>query len=493
MNDSYDLKHRILNFRNRDIHLYFLASLSNDELISRVVEGIEHNKGKDLLNCLNIADVETYRYGDINTVEYMILSGNLAIYDKEIIYVLDTKKYPTRSVEQPDTEKSVRGAKDGFNESLLNNTGLIRRRIKCNDLIFHLEKIGTNNPIDIAVVYLDNLCNKKILNDVLKRLKNIRVNDLIMSDRALEELLLDQKYNPFPLVRYSERPDIVASHIQHGNIAIITDTSSLISPAYGEELGVEVLPVSVTINGFTYRDYLDISTNQFIDMINLGGVPMTSQPAIGDVMNAYESTHDDILAITIADGLSGTYMNAVGAKNSIDNNERIHIVNSETLAGCLKYIVEKAAYLNKLGLSVNEIKEQLKETIESSVSFVIPSNFEFLARSGRLTPIAAKIASMLKIVPVLTQTKDRTRIEPFTIKRTVNKAIASIVEHLHKLNVDENYFIFISHARAEILGNKVVKQFKEEFKNTCVELFELSPSLSTHGGPGCIVIQAIKK
>ena len=100
---------------------------------------------------------------------------------------------------------------------------------------------------------------------------------------------------------------------------------------------------------------------------------------------------------------------------------------------------------------------------------------------------------MLKIVPVLTQTKDRTRIEPFTIKRTVNKAIASIVEHLHKLNVDENYFIFISHARAEILGNKVVKQFKEEFKNTCVELFELSPSLSTHGGPGCIVIQAIKK
>lgn len=226
MNDSYDLKHRILNFRNRDIHLYFLASLSNDELISRVVEGIENNEGKNLLNCLNVADVETYRYGDLNTVEYMILSGNLAIYDKDIIYVLDTKKYPTRSVEQPDTEKSVRGAKDGFNESLLNNTGLIRRRIKCNDLVFHLEKIGKTNPIDIAVVYLDNLCDKKILDEVLTRLKNICVNDLIMSDRALEELLLNQKYNPFPLVRYSERPDIVATHIQHGNIAIITDTSS---------------------------------------------------------------------------------------------------------------------------------------------------------------------------------------------------------------------------------------------------------------------------
>lgn len=274
---------------------------------------------------------------------------------------------------------------------------------------------------------------------------------------------------------------------------IITDTSSLISPIDGEKIGVKVLPVTVTINGLTYRDYLDISTHHFIDMINLGGTPMTSQPAIGEVIETYESYQDDILAITIADGLSGTYVNAVGAKNSINNNERIHVVNSETLAGCLKYIVEKASSLNQLGFNVHEIKQQLQETIKSSVSFVIPSNFEFLARSGRLTPIAAKIAGMLKIVPVLTQTKDRTRIEPFTIKRTVNKAIQSIINHLHKLNVDDSYLIFVSHARADSLANKAMTMLKNEFKNTLIELLELSPSLSTHGGPGCIVIQAIKK
>lgn len=226
MNDSYDLKHRILRFNKREIHLYFLASLIHDELISRIVEGIEHNKGKDLMNCINAGDVVKYGYGQEKDVEYLLLSGNLVIYDRDVIYVIDAKKFPNRSIQQPDTEKSVRGAKDGFNESLLNNTGLIRRRMKCSDLCFHLEKIGTENPCDIAVVYLQNSVNQKLLDDVIQRIKAIRTKNLIMSDRALEELLLDQGYNPFPLVRYSERPDIVASHIQHGHIAIIVDTSS---------------------------------------------------------------------------------------------------------------------------------------------------------------------------------------------------------------------------------------------------------------------------
>ena len=79
------------------------------------------------------------------------------------------------------------------------------------------------------------------------------------------------------------------------------------------------------------------------------------------------------------------------------------------------------------------------------------------------------------------------------VKRTVNKAIESIVNHLHKLNIDDSYLIFVSHAKAELLANKAIKTLKEEFRSTYIELLELSASLSTHGGPGCIVIQAIKK
>lgn len=226
MNDSYDLKQRTLTFRGRLIHLYFLASLSNDTLISRLVEGIENNQGKDLENCLNMGDLEILKTNDIQKIQYALMGGNCALFDGETTYIMDTKSYPNRSIEEPDTEKSVRGAKDGFNESILNNTGLLRRRIKSVDLCFHMETIGTMNPIDIAIVYLQDKVDQKILKQVFHRIKEIHTQEFIMSDRALEEALMDQGYNPFPLVRYSERPDIVATHIQHGFIAIICDTSS---------------------------------------------------------------------------------------------------------------------------------------------------------------------------------------------------------------------------------------------------------------------------
>lgn len=226
MNNSYDLKLRVLNFRGRLIYLYFLASLSNDELISRLVEGIENNQGKDLENCLNMGDVEILKTNDIQNIQYAVMCGNSALFDGETTYVMDTKNYPNRSIDEPETEKSVRGAKDGFNESILNNTGLIRRRIKSAELCFHKETIGTQNPIDIAVAYLEDKVDRQVLSHLLTRIQDIHAQELIMSDRAIEELILDQKYNPFPLVRYSERPDIVATHIQHGYIAIICDTSS---------------------------------------------------------------------------------------------------------------------------------------------------------------------------------------------------------------------------------------------------------------------------
>ena len=192
MNDSYDLKQRTLNFRGRLIHLYFLASLSNDTLISRLVEGIENNQGKDLENCLNMGDVEIVQTNDIKKIQYALMSGNCALFDGETTYVMDTKNYPNRSIEEPDTEKSVRGAKDGFNESILNNTGLLRRRIKSAELCFHKETIGISNPIDIAVVYLQDKVDQSVLKQILERIQTIHAQEFIMSDRALEEALMDQ-------------------------------------------------------------------------------------------------------------------------------------------------------------------------------------------------------------------------------------------------------------------------------------------------------------
>lgn len=228
MNNSYDLKHRILNFKGRLVHLYFLASLSNDVLISRLVEGIENREGKDLENCINMGDVEIVSTNQIQKIQRAVLGGNSALFDGEITYLMDTKNFPNRAIQEPETEKSVRGAKDGFNESILNNTGLIRRRIRSPELCFHLTTMGTQNPIDIAVAYLEDKVDRHVLQQLLTRISQVQTQEFIMTDRAIEEVLLNQGYNPFPLVRYSERPDIVATHIQHGYIAIICDTSSSI-------------------------------------------------------------------------------------------------------------------------------------------------------------------------------------------------------------------------------------------------------------------------
>lgn len=223
---SFDINVRTLDFRGRKIEIHFISSLCADDLIAYLVEGITLAKGKTLKDCLNNGQVS--EECDRQKYEYAMLTGNAVVKDIEEnkVYVLDTRRYPSRAIDEPDTEKSVRGSKDGFNENLLNCVGLIRRRIRSMDLVMNKQTVGQKHKLDICLCYLDSQVDQSMLAEVLSRIKEIQNEDLVMSDRALEELIFDQSYNPFPLVRYSERPDIVATHINHGYIAIVCDTSS---------------------------------------------------------------------------------------------------------------------------------------------------------------------------------------------------------------------------------------------------------------------------
>ena len=116
-----------------------------------------------------------------------------------------------------------------------------------------------------------------------------------------------------------------------------------------------------------------------------------------------------------------------------------------------------------------------------------------MKRSGRLTPIAAKIGGLIKIVPVMTQTEDKKRIELFVIKRSCRKAVEAVFNHLKSLGINEDYIISIGHAGVAEKAVSILAQIKEQFQNTRFELLQLSPSLITHGGPGCVTIQVIKK
>ena len=272
---------------------------------------------------------------------------------------------------------------------------------------------------------------------------------------------------------------------------IITDTSALYSLQEGKELGIEVIPACALVDGVVYRDYEDISSEELLKLIEQGKVPTSSQPAIGEVIDIFEGTQEDILYLTIGDGLSGTYQNAMGARNSVEQNEHINIVDTQTLAGAQRYLVQKAMMLKKEGVGIEDIVRQIKKSIVTSASFVIPSDFSYLKRSGRLTPIAAAICGVIKIIPVLTQTEDMKKIKPFVVKRSQRKAVDAVIEYFKEMRVNQEYIISIGHACVRQVAEDVVKQIRNHFSDTTIEIFQLSPTLITHGGPGCITIQAI--
>ncbi len=274
---------------------------------------------------------------------------------------------------------------------------------------------------------------------------------------------------------------------------IISDTSTLYSPEEGLALGVHIVPASIIYRDKAYRDYTDISTEKFLHLIRSGAAPTSSQPAIGELLDVFEESDEETLALFIGDGLSGGYANAMGARNTLDSSHHIHIQDTRTLAGAERYLLEKAVRLRDEGLSLEEVQAQLQESIDSSASFVIPADFDFLKRSGRLTPIAAKISSIIKIVPVMTQTTDMKKITLFTIKRSARKAVESIIEHLKKIGVDASYKLYVCHGGDLPAAEAARDQLLVSFPGCDLDLLPLSPAMITHGGPDCVLIQAIKK
>lgn len=275
-------------------------------------------------------------------------------------------------------------------------------------------------------------------------------------------------------------------------VKIITDTSALFTIEEGKALDITVLPLSINIDDLQLRD-LECDAADFIQRVKSGSIPTSSQPPIGDVMDAYEACKgEDVLNICMADGLSGTYQTACMAQEQMAEKERIVVLNSETLCGPHRYLVQKAIQLRDEGKRIQDIVSSLKDSMQKMESFLIPQDFSFLKRGGRLKPAAASIGGLLKLKPVMQQVEQGTRLDAFAIKRTMQKAVAAVVESFRKLGVDDNFKIYVSHADALETAHKIIDRLKEEF--TCdIELLELSPAFITQGGPQCIAIQTIKK
>lgn len=155
-------------------------------------------------------------------------------------------------------------------------------------------------------------------------------------------------------------------------VRIVTDSSVLMTIEEGKELGVDVIPLCVNIGDMEGRD-MAIDMDDFYARIQRKEVPRSSQPPIGDVVDIYEKyPEDEIINISMADGLSGTYQTACSTKEIVDNGENITVVNSKTLCGPHRYMVEKAQEMKLAGKNAKEILDWLHKIIEKTESFLIP-------------------------------------------------------------------------------------------------------------------------
>ena len=277
-------------------------------------------------------------------------------------------------------------------------------------------------------------------------------------------------------------------------LQIVTDSSTLYSIREGEEKGIAVCPLHVNIDGKSYRDFEDLTSTKLLKFIQEKKVPSTSQPSIGEKIDTYNrlSEEGEVLDITMAQGLSGTYDNALLAKSQCDHPEKIHILNSKTLCGPHRSLVDRAIKMKEAGASLEEIKTELEKARETDISFLIPFDFQFLLRGGRVRQIEAGLGGLLKLIPVMKRQEDGTVLVKFTVTRTFKKALRSILEEFDKRNVTDAYTFYITHAFNDELAFAAQKMLREKYPEAKIVIYPLSPTFITQGGPGCIAIQTIK-
>ncbi len=275
-------------------------------------------------------------------------------------------------------------------------------------------------------------------------------------------------------------------------VRIVSDSSTLYSPAQAREAGFAVSPLSVTIADKTYREFEQISAREFVDIINQGHMPKSSQPAIGEVTGLYEEfAGEQILNIAMADGLSGTYRSAVAAAELCDNRDDITVVNTRTLCGPHRYMVQKALEMARKGDTLENILSWLNERMDSAKSYLIPADFDYLRRGGRLSPLVSHVGKMANLAPIMTQTDDGCRLTIASIRRGYNAAAKYVAEALQKKGIGPGWRVYIAHAATADKVELTLKKLTEALPGASVEVVDLSPAFITQGGPGCLAVQYV--
>jgi len=275
-------------------------------------------------------------------------------------------------------------------------------------------------------------------------------------------------------------------------VRIVSDSSTLYSPAQAREAGFAVSPLSVTIAGKSYQEFAQISAKEFVDIIRQGHMPTSSQPALGEVSVLYEKfAGEPILNIAMADGLSGTYRSAVSAAALCENAADITVVNTRTLCGPHRYMVQKCAEMAKNGASLEKLLAWLHERMDSAKSYLIPEDYDYLRRGGRLSPLVSHVGKLANLAPVMTQTDDGCRLTIASIRRGYSAAIKYVAKQLQKKGIGKGWRVYIAHAALPEKVELTLKKLREAIPGAAIEVVDLSPAFITQGGPGALAVQYV--
>jgi len=234
ISESFDLINREIIIGGRKASYIFVDGFVKDDIMLFIEKRLQQLSREDVnpntikkLITQKISYVETEITDDLDKIQLMVLSGALAILiDKEDrAIILDVRTYPARGPEEPELEKVTRGSRDGFTETIIFNTALVRRRLRDPNLRFEITQVGRRSQTDVVIGYIKDIANPKIIKDLKSKLNAIDTDSLEMAEKTLEEFVMGRSWNPLPQARYTERPDVASSHLLEGHIVIMVDTS----------------------------------------------------------------------------------------------------------------------------------------------------------------------------------------------------------------------------------------------------------------------------
>ncbi len=238
---NFDLVYRVIQIGGRQACMYFIDGFCKDEMMQKMLQYFMDIKEEEMpadaheMSKTSLPYVEVDLQDQWDQITYFIMSGVFALfidgYDKCLL--IDSRTYPARSVGEPEKDKVLRGSKDGFVETIVFNTALIRRRIRSPYLRMEMLHAGKSSQTDIVLCYMDNRVDHVFLDQIKERINKIEVDALTMNQESLAECLYKKKwYNPFPKFKFTERPDTAAAQILEGDIVILVDNSpsAMITP-----------------------------------------------------------------------------------------------------------------------------------------------------------------------------------------------------------------------------------------------------------------------